>query len=265
MPSQERPQDSNLRTTFGRVCRYTRIRLRLTQHQVADAVGLSRAYIATIERLRANPSLDVVERVSRALGLEVELLIRAPTVVSGPRQRDLVHARCSGHIDRRLRTAGWLTAREVEVVLGRSHGWIDLLAFHPRARILLTIEVKTRLDDLGSVERQLGWYERSAPDLVRRLGWHPRRAASWLLVLCSEEVESSIRQNREVLGRAFPARAREMLAWLEREDSPEMGRGIAMIDPASKRRDWLIRSRIDGRRSPSPYVDYADASRRLAR
>ena len=79
-----------------------------------------------------------------------------------PRQRDAVHAPCSGYANRRFRAGGWETGREVEIVHGRSHGWIDLLAFDPRTGLLLIVEIKTRLDDLGLVERQLAWYERSA-------------------------------------------------------------------------------------------------------
>lgn len=235
----------------------------MTQRQVADAVGLSRGYIAAIERLRANPSLDVVDRISGALGLEAELVLRPPMVIGAHGQRDLVHARCTGYVERRLRTAGWQTAREVEVIQGRSHGWIDLIAFHPVTETLLVIEIKTRLDDLGSVERQLGWYGRSAGDAARRLGWRPRRIVSWLLVLASEEVENVVRHNRDVLRRAFPFRAREMLEWLSDGGHPVVARGLAMLDPASKRQDWLIRSRVDGRRSPSRYADYAGAARRL--
>jgi hypothetical protein len=42
------------------------------------------------------------------------------------------------------------------------------------------------------------------------------------------------------------------------------GRGLALIDPTSRRRDWLLPSRSDGRRTRAPYMDYADAARRLA-
>lgn len=253
-----------IRTTFACLCRDTRTRLRLTQRQLADPVGVSRGYIANIERGRANPSLEVVERIAAALGLEIELVARSPVVIGGGRQRDLVHARCSGHVDRRLRTAGWLIAREVEVAQGRSHGWIDLLAFDPRTGTLLVIEIKTRLDDVGAVERQLGWYRRSAFDVARRLGWRPRRVVGWLLLLASDEVEDVLRSNREIMSRAFPVRARAMSGLLEHGDQPFGGDGLALIDPVRKRQAWLIPSQIDRRRSSAPYADYADAARRLA-
>ena len=253
-----------IRTTFALLCRDTRTRLLLTQQQLAGAVGVSRGHIAKIERGRANPSLELIERIAHALELEIELVARAPVIIGGGRQRDFVHARCSAYGDGRLRGAGWQTAREVEIVHGRSHGWIDLLAFDPRTGTLIIIEFKTRLDDLGLIERQLGWYERSAFDVARQFGWHPRRVIVWLLVLASEEVEGVLRANRDLIARAFPIRAKEMSEFLEGAGQLGMGRGIALIDPTSKRRNWLGPSRIDGRRSPAPFIDYGDAARRLA-
>src|SRR3954453_10103137 len=163
-----------IRITFARLCRETRARLGLTQQQLGEAVGVTRGYIAKVESAKANPTFALAERIAIALDLETDIVARVPTVIGDRRQRDFVHARCSAHIDRRLQSAGWLTASEVEVTHGRSHGWIDLLAFDPSTGILLVIEIKTRLDDVGAVERQIGWYERSSFEVARRLGWHPR-------------------------------------------------------------------------------------------
>jgi transcriptional regulator with XRE-family HTH domain len=249
--------------TFGSACLDTRLRLDLTQQQVADRVGITRGYLAKVEAGSANPPLRLIEAIADAVGLELDLMIGAPTVLKNRLQRDLVHARCSGYVDRRLVGAQWQTAREVEVRHGRSHGWIDLLAFEPRSGRLLVIEVKTRLDDLGAIERQLGWYERAAWSVAKDLGWQPRRSMSWLLLLSSEEVEATIRANRSTLSGAFPRRAVDMLADLDAPDLAPIGaRGMALIDPASRRRAWLIRSSVDGRRSGAAYVDYADAARR---
>jgi transcriptional regulator with XRE-family HTH domain len=236
----------------------------LTQQQLADAAGIARGYLATLESGRANPSLKVVTRIAEALDLEVDLVVRPPTIVRGHEQQDLVHARCSGYVDRRLRAAGLVTAREVEIVHARSHGWIDLLAFDHRTSTLVIIEIKTRLDDLGALERQMGWYERSAFEAARRLGWRPRQSVTWLVLLASAEIESVIRSNRTVLDLAFPIRARAALDWLaDGANPPPTVRVLALIDPTSRRRDWLIRTRFDGRRSDPAYRDYADAARRL--
>jgi len=237
--------------------------LDITQQTLADAVGVSRAYIAAIESGRANPSLDLVVRVADRLGIEIDLVAREPLVLARP-QHDLVHARCSGYIDRRLRRAGWHVRREVEAVHGRSHGWIDLLAFDPRTGTLAIIEVKTRVDDLGAIERQLGWYERSARALAGQFGWRPRNVVGWLLILASDEVDVAIRANHDALVAAFPMRAVEMARVVSGEVPPGSGRALALIDPSSRRREWLLKSRSDGRRTPARYRDYADAARRFS-
>ncbi|MFL5676643.1 MAG: hypothetical protein ACJ77X_03280, partial [Chloroflexota bacterium] len=143
-------------------------------------------------------------------------------------------------------------------------GWVDLIAFDPSTGTVIVIEIKTRLDDVGAAERQLGWYARSAFGLAHELGWNARRAVSWLLVLASEEVEATIRVNRDVLDQAFPGRGRQMSSLVQDGAAAIPARALGLIDPASHRRSWIVGSRVDGRRSAAPYRDYRDAARRLA-
>jgi hypothetical protein len=128
--------------------------------------------------------------------------------------------------------------------------------------VLLIIEVKTRLDDLGGLQRQLGWYERRALTTARTLGWAPQRISTWLVCLASAEVDGVLDRQRDLFAHGFPARARDMLGLAS--GGPWHRRGIALLDPSSHRKDWLIRTRLDGRRSPAPYRDYADAARRFS-
>jgi transcriptional regulator with XRE-family HTH domain len=188
--------------TFGRASRDVRVRLGLSLEAVASAAGITASYLARIERGRSNPTFDTVDRVSEALGLQLYLDIRPPVFLGSRPTSDLVHARCSAYVERRLRTGGWSTAREVAMIDGRYRGWIDLLAFDPTTGSLLIIEVKTRLDDIGALERQLGWYERSAPALARECGWSVRSIRSVVLLLASDEVERMLHVNRDVLGLA---------------------------------------------------------------
>jgi transcriptional regulator with XRE-family HTH domain len=252
-----------VRVSFGRACFDIRTSLDVSRQALADRVGVSVRYIALIEGGHANPTLAVVERIAAALGLDIRLEMRPPVFIGGAPIQDAVHARCSAYIDRRLRGLGWASAREVEVVHGRSHGWIDLLAFDPRDGTLLVIEVKTRLDDLGALERQLAWYERMAWQAARSRGWRPRRTISCVLGLASDEVERVVRSHRDLFDLAFPLRATDLSRLIEDPHAAVSGRGIALIDPSSRRRDWLIRTSIDRRRSSLPYLDYADAARRL--
>jgi transcriptional regulator with XRE-family HTH domain len=237
--------------------------LDVTQQELAVATGVSRSHIAGIENGRVNPSIDLVWRISDRLGIEDSFAAHPPIVV-GRRSQDVVHARCSGYIDGRLRRSGYLTAREVEIATKSAHGWIDLLAYEPVTRTLVIVEVKTRIEDLGAIERQTSWYEQNAIVAARGLGWQPQRVLSWLLVLASDEVERAVRLHRHVLRRSFPARAPDMRQVLEDPRSILSRRGLALVDPSSRRRDWLLATRSDGRRSEAPYRDYSDAARRLA-
>jgi transcriptional regulator with XRE-family HTH domain len=238
--------------------------LDVSRTDLARVVGVTPAYIGRIERGDANPPLKLIEAVADALGLDIIMTFRGPIFPAGPRVRDEVHARCSAYVDRRLRGSGWEVVREVEIVHGRSHGWIDLLAFDRRTGTLLIIEVKTRLDDLGATERQLAWYERQAWGAARSAGWRPQRIVSTLLALASDEVEAVVRAHRELIDLALPSRASELTALLVDPGVGLPGRGLALIDPARRRRDWLIKTSLDGRRTPLPYRSYADALRPAA-
>ena len=175
---------TTLRSTFALLVRDARLMLDVTQRELAAAVGVSRAHIASVESGRCNPSLDLVQRISDQLGLDIDFAVRMPHVLAPP-LRDLVHAWCMAYVERRLKGAGFAVRREVEIVVGRSHAWIDLIAFDPRTRTLFVIEVKTRVDDLGSLERQVSWYEREAWAVARRFGWTPLRVVTWVLALCA--------------------------------------------------------------------------------
>ena len=255
------PSMPTIRVTFGQACRDVRLSLDISRQALADRVGVSARYIASIERGTANPSLRVVESIAEALGLDLQLLIKPPIFVAGGRVKGVVHNRCSAYTHRRLQGLGWTTAREVEIIHGRSHGWIDLLAFDRRTGTLLVIEIKTRLDDLGALERQLGWYERMAWRAARDLGWRPTRVVSIVLALASDEIERVVRSHRDLFALAFPSRATELGDFIADPSRRLVGRGLALIDPSSRRRDWLIKTSIDGRRSRLPYAGYADAAR----
>jgi transcriptional regulator with XRE-family HTH domain len=255
---------TTVRMAFGRACLDTRISLDVTRQALADRIGVTARYIALIERGEANPSLRLVEAIADALGLDIALAIRPPIFPAGPLLRDPVHARCSAYVDRRLRALGWATAREVEIFHGRSHGWIDLLAFDRRTGTLMVIEIKTRLDDLGALERQITWYERMAFPAARRLGWRPERVGACVLALASVEVERIVRAHSDLLSIAFPVRPPELQTAFIDPTASIPRRGFALIDPSSRRRDWLIRTSVDGRRSRLRYADYADAARPAA-
>jgi hypothetical protein len=237
--------------------------------------------LSAIEAGAANPTLGLIVDILDALSVDLGFVANGPVFLANI-QRDAAHAICSAYVQRRLQRLGFLVEREVMIRSGRSIGWIDLLAYHPVTHRLLVIEIKTRIDDVGLIERTMGWYRREARGIARQFGWEPVSVTSWLLGLASAEVDAAVDRNASILEQVFPARARGMSSALDaigpREDSEiqrltenEGGNGkhwpngLALIDPSSRRSRWLIGTRRDGRRSPLPYAGYADFAQRRVR
>ena len=243
----------------------------MSQRTLGKSVGRSQTFVSLVETGKA-PSLTVQEaaRLCAALGATLVFGLESPRLGES-RQRDVVHAICVGYAARRLARAGWVVEREVLAGSVRRPAWIDLLAFHPSARVLLVIEVKTELRDLGELERQLGRYEVEARSLARARGWQARRMLGTVLLLATEVNDARILALRGSTSSAFPVRGRALRELLHGGTDGIGTRGLALIDPRSRRGEWCVPTRSDGRRSPAPYRDYADfihatqTSRRTAR
>ena len=247
---------------IARAERETRLALGWSQRELSARSGVPQSAISRIERaVQRDLRLSAVDRLLTSMGVRYRLTVEPPTIEA--RQVDLVHARCSAYVGRRLLSAGWLVAREVEVGDGRSRGWIDLLGFDPESGWSLMIEVKTELHDAGRIERTMNWYQRESWAAARRLGWRPRRVAGALLVLMSAANDRFLAANRPLASAAFPGRARAFGAVARRNAEPAETRYLAMIDPRSRAIGWVRPTRIDGRYTSPPYADYVDAARRL--
>lgn len=48
----------------------------LSQESLADLAGLHRTFVGSVERCERNISLDNIERLAKALGVEIETLVR---------------------------------------------------------------------------------------------------------------------------------------------------------------------------------------------
>lgn len=60
----------NLLHTFARNVKNYRIAKELSQEKLAELSGLHRTYISALEREKRNISIDNIERISDALGIE---------------------------------------------------------------------------------------------------------------------------------------------------------------------------------------------------
>lgn len=68
---------ASLPVKFGRTVRRLRLAAEYSQESFADAIGVHRTYMGTLERGSGNPSLDMIARIARGLGLTVSKLFEA--------------------------------------------------------------------------------------------------------------------------------------------------------------------------------------------
>jgi transcriptional regulator with XRE-family HTH domain len=64
----------NLADYFGPAVRRHRELLRLSQEDLADRSGIDRTYISGVERGVRNPTLDVMQRIARGLGVDLDVV-----------------------------------------------------------------------------------------------------------------------------------------------------------------------------------------------
>jgi transcriptional regulator with XRE-family HTH domain len=261
-------QRLTLETTvrIGLAIRAARRAVGWSQRSIADRIGCSQTVISRIERGRIDAfDLEVVLALGHELGLRSTFTTDSPFPIAPRRARDPVHAACVAYAQRRVGRSGWLTGTEVEVGKPPWMGWIDLLAFHPATEALLIQEVKTEIHDAGDEQRRLGRYERDAVDAARVRGWRPRTVRSGILMLATDRNDERLSELGGWARTALPVRAATLTAWLANPATPLPGRTLAMIDPFSRRERWLRPTRLDGRRTPAPYRDYAEVAQLLRR
>jgi transcriptional regulator with XRE-family HTH domain len=255
------PIGQNLGTRIGSSIKSTRRAIGWTEREFATRLGTNQGAVQRLEAGRQR-HLDVPLATAALDLLGIRLTIDAnPVGLPGRReQRDLVHARCCGYVARQLKKRGWEVLTEVEIGEGRFRGWIDLLAYRPSDGSLLVIEVKTEIDDIGRILRSLGWYVRSSRDAAQAVGWRPRIIVPILLALATVETDTRLAANSDVVRNDLSGGAGDLAAWIENPTAATPKPTIALIDPVTRRRAWLWRTRSDGRRSPAPYRDYRDAA-----
>lgn len=66
----------NILSLFGNRIRQERIKLNLTQEELAERAGLHRTYVGMIERAEKNITLLNIERLAKALGIDVADLFK---------------------------------------------------------------------------------------------------------------------------------------------------------------------------------------------
>jgi hypothetical protein len=186
---------------------------------VAVAARLSRSTVSRIESGRAgSATLDVLERVSRAVGarLDVRLSWNGEAL---DRRLDADHAAIVERVSRVLRLAGWLVTVEASFNIRGERGSVDVLAFHPLERIVFVVEVKSVVPDIQALLFGLDRKTRLVLSIARERGWVGSQVARLLVIRESRTARRRVEQHRETFEAAFTARSVEVRRWIWAPDA----------------------------------------------
>jgi transcriptional regulator with XRE-family HTH domain len=199
---------------LGSAIRLVRIRQGWTQSQLAARVDVSRSIVSLIERGRAEETtLATLRSVAAGVGMSVTF---APRWRGADLARllDHAHAALVGAVVERVSAAGWTVRPEHTFSIWGERGSIDVMAWLPAARALLTVECKTSLPDLQDVLSTMDRKRRLAPEIARLEGWDPAVVASVLVLPDSTWARNRVRHSGSVFDAALPARTVDVRCWI---------------------------------------------------
>lgn len=212
-----------VRTNAPRAVRFLRHGQRLRQRDLAATIGVSRDKISRLERGRLGSlTLDTVDRVAGGLGATVSLELQWHGEQLD-RLMDAAHAGLQQAVAQLLTTAGWLVRVEVSFNRYGDRGRCDILAFHPVTRILLVVEIKSRIGDVQETLGRLDVKVRLGPMLARELGWGAPEAVVPALVLAEDRTSRRIVARHHALFDRFALRGWVARRWVRRPASSPSG------------------------------------------
>jgi transcriptional regulator with XRE-family HTH domain len=210
---------------IGRICRALRRRLSLTQRELGRRAGVSQQAVSLVERGHGSRLSGVaMRRMFGALDARWE-----PTVSwrGGDLDRflDARHARLVGIAVNLLRSLGWQVEVEVTYSSFGERGSIDILAWWPRARIALVVEIKSELVSVEATLRKLDEKVRLTINSMAqtRFGERPRAVARLLVLPDTTTERRRVSRADAVLGAALPVRGTALRQWLRRPIEPIRG------------------------------------------
>ena len=165
-----------------------------------------------------------MQRWATSLGAHLALELRH----DGERPlTDARHARIQNWLVELLRHGGWVVEAEVSFNHYGDRGRIDILADHPVRRVLLVVEIKTRIDDIQDLLGRLDVKRRVAPMLAQQSDWKPDRVVPALILQEGTTARRQIRSHPALFA-WFVLRGRSAMGWL-RSPTAAVPRGILLV------------------------------------
>ena len=239
---------------IGRIMRALRRRLGWRQADLAEKAGCSQGLVSLIERGHVDRvSLHTLRRVLGTVDARAMV-----TVLWRPGDLDRLldddHARLIAAVAALLRSAGWLVETEVTYSEFGERGSYDLIAFHPRTRILLVVEAKTDFPSAEATLRKLDEKVRLATKVaLKRFEWRARAVSRLLVLTEGRTLRRRIERHAALLEGAFPYRSIGVRRWIAAPAGSISGLWFLTLKNGSSGSQRLGgRSRVRTARKPSP-------------
>jgi transcriptional regulator with XRE-family HTH domain len=200
---------------IGATLRAIRIKKRWRQSDLAARAGVSTSLVGTVERGNAaSVTLGRLRRIATALGARMDPVVRWDGA-DLPRLLDARHAAMHEIVGTMFAAIqGWEIEPEVSFSIYGERGIIDILAWHPVRRMLLVIELKTEIVEIGMLLGKMDQRRRLAANVARRHGWEPVGVSTWVLVADGRTNRRALAAHRSVLRGKFPTDGRAIRRWL---------------------------------------------------
>ena len=236
---------------IGLRVRAVRHRLGWRQADVAQRAGVSQDTVSRVER----GQLDALQvRTLRSVLRVLEMHLAQDVRWRGgdlDRLADEGHAAIVARVCELLQAIGWTVRPEVSYAVYAERGSIDVLAWHPTARLLLVVEVKTTLNSIEETLRRHDAKVRLAAGIAReRFGWEPGAVARMLTLPDLSTPRRRVGRHDGVLGPVYPLRGHAATAWLR---DPAGSRGLLLFLsptlPGRGRPPAVTRKRVSARKT----------------
>jgi transcriptional regulator with XRE-family HTH domain len=201
---------------IGLAIRALRRRRGWTQAELGRRARCSGSLISRIERgIAVRVRVDQLERVIAALGARLagRVLWQGEEL---DRLLDRDHAGIVEAVAALLAVSGWTVIPEATFHIAGERGSIDLLAWHPMARIVLVIEVKSVVPDVQATLAGVDRKARVAPNIAQQRGWEVTAVARILVLPDDRTARRRVEAFATTFDRALPARTREIRRWLRK-------------------------------------------------
>lgn len=208
--SEARRRAARIHHAFGQDVQRFREDAGVSRRRLAEAAGISVAYLCKIEDGQGRASIDTYAKLSIALGADLGARLYPNT---GPAIRDRFQAPILEALIEQAH-ARWRPYPEV-AVRHPVRGWVDALMHDPRAETVVATEIQSVLRRL---EQLLRWFPEKVASLPSWEGWAqlgPVATTSQLLIVRSTRATRAIgREFARQLAAAYPAHPADAIAAL---------------------------------------------------